>query len=143
MAERDVYVRGSVAHGGYRAVLISDDLRGFAANELGSIWAIELLVLLRADPGRAWSADELVRELRASAMVVGELLPRFRKLGLIESPEAGRWSWRPASADLERLSEAVARAYATRPIALIKAVAQQPNSQIHLLADAFKLKDGK
>ena len=49
--------------------------------------------------------------------------------------------WRPQSAELDKLSNAVARAYATTPVALIKAVAQQQKSQIHLLADAFKLKD--
>jgi hypothetical protein len=123
-------------------ILISDDLRSFVATELGSIWAIELLVLLRAEPNRAWTTDALVRELRASAMVLGELLPQFKKLGLVECPEAGCWSWHPASAGLDRLSEAVAKAYATTPVTLIKAVAR-PQSQVHLLADAFKLKDGK
>ena len=123
--------------------MIPEDVRAFVADELGSIWAIELLVLLRADPRRAWSPEELVRELRASAMVVGELLPRFKKLGLVDSPEAGRWNWRPASPELERMSEAVARAYTTTPVALIKAISQQPTSQVHLLADAFKLKEDK
>src|SRR5690348_1681970 len=127
---------------GLPVALITDDVRGFVAAELGSIWAIELLVLLRADRQRAWSTDELVRELRASAMVVADILPRFRKLGLVDSPEAGRWIWNPQTAELSRLADAVARAYATTPVALIKAVAQ-PKSQIHLLADAFKLKEDK
>jgi hypothetical protein len=134
-----MFARNHSALGVHQALLIPNDLKGFLA-ELGSIWAIELLALLRANPLRAWSTDELVRELRASVMVVAELLPRFKKLGLVDSPEAGRWSWRPASTELEKLAEAVARAYATTPLALIKAVTQ-PNSQIHLLADAFKLKD--
>ncbi len=140
--ECDVYLRESFDHfRSCQVILIPDDLRAFVATELGSIWAIELLVLLRADPGRAWSTDELVRELRASAMVLGELLPRFKKLGLVETRDVGRWNWHPASPELEKLAEGIAKAYATTPLALIKAFAQQSRSQIHLLANAFKLKD--
>lgn len=121
------------------AALIPDDVRAFVVRDLGSIWAIELLVLLRDTAERPWSAEELVRELRASGMVVGELLPRFKNLGLVESPGHGRWVWRPVTPELDRLSGGVAKAYATTPVALAKTIAQA-KTQIHLLADAFKLK---
>ena len=53
-----------------------------------SVWALELLLLLRADPARRWSPAELLKELRASTSLVDENLAHFERQGLALKDDA-------------------------------------------------------
>lgn len=116
------------------------DLEGFVRQHVRSVWAVELLLLLRRDPAQAWTAAELVRELRASASLVADNLARFQGSGLV-IPEDDRVRFAPANPPLASLCAALEAAYRERPVAIVNMIAR-PVDPLQSLADAFRFKGG-
>jgi hypothetical protein len=112
---------------------------GLVRQHIGSVWSLELLLLLRSRPAEAWRAEALVRELRASTPLIAGCLGKLQASGLAVQ-EGGAWRFAPASPELERFCDQLAEAYQTRPVALISMIAAP--SQVQDLANAFKLKGG-
>jgi hypothetical protein len=54
----------------------------FLRSTLRSVWELELLLLLRRQRARLWTADELVRDLRASVLIVGDSLDSLQNVAL-------------------------------------------------------------
>ena len=119
--------------------MIADDVAQFAQDGLGSVWALNLMLALRGDPERRWSAAELVVHLRASETIVREALPRLRDLGLVADIEGQQWNWRPASHQLDDLCRRVAEEYSLRPVAVVNVIARR-HENLRLLADAFRFR---
>lgn len=105
-----------------------------------SVWALELLLLLRRDRAREWSADELLRELRASERLIADTLAMLQTTGLVMS-EGGRFRYSPASAALDDLCGRLEDEYRLRPVRVINAIVSPPNDSLTKLANAFRLKD--
>ena len=116
------------------------DFQNFLREHVRSVWAVELLLLLRRDPGRCWRPDELVSELRASTTLVVDNLRRFEQSGLV-APEADRFRYAPASPVLDTLCARLEAAYRERPVTIINMIAK-PADPLQSLADAFKFKGG-
>lgn len=119
--------------------MLSDEVIRFLRTSIGSVWALELLLLLRRDRVRAWSVDGLIRELRGSAGIVSSALAQLQARGLI-AEEDGRYRYEPASSDLDLIVGAVAGSYAEYPIAVTQAIFAASADKIQLFADAFRFK---
>ena len=109
----------------------------FIRTYVPSVWALELLLLLRADPARRWSPAELLKELRASTNLVNENLARFYAQGLALQDDAG-WHFAPANPHLEALAAELAALYRERPMHTIGLIARP--DPLRALADAFRIK---
>ena len=83
----------------------SDDLFRFIGSSFRSVWALELLLLVRLDR-RVWSRRELISTLRASELVVNKVLDELVAAGLV-SAEGDGARYLPVSNDLEREVEQV------------------------------------
>lgn len=118
------------------------ELAAFVREHVRSVWALELLLLLRRDPGRRWTPPELVAELRASAGLVADNLERFERSGLAVRDEAGSFRYAPAAAVLDELCDRLETAYRERPVAIVNMIAA-PRDPLQSLADAFKLRGGQ
>ena len=119
-------------------MLLSDPgFLGLVRKHVRSVWALELLLLLRSLPDVAWRAEDLVRELRASTPLIADNLARLQASGLAVQAE-GVWRFASATPELERFCDQLAEAYQTRPVTLINLIAAP--SQVQDLADAFKLR---
>lgn len=106
-----------------------------------SIWALELLLLLRrAAPGYL-TRDEMVQHLRATPTLIDRLLAKFSASGLVRQNDAGAFRFECTSPDNAALCEALAIAADERPIALRDAIIAAPNDKLRDLADAFRFKD--
>lgn len=116
----------------------SDDLFRFIGSSFRSIWALELLFLLKRDP-REWSRDELITTLRASELVVNKALDELIAAGLI-SIEGERPRYQPASPAMRRTIDAAEKLYAARPDAVRRAIVSAASSGATAFADAFKLR---
>lgn len=103
-----------------------------------SVWSLELLLLLRRQPERCWSPEELVRELRSSKGLVAGNLTRFEAGGLAVREEGGCFRFAPAGPVLADFCDRLAEAYDVRPVSIIKLIASQ--GRIQGLADAFKFR---
>jgi hypothetical protein len=116
---------------------VADELPQFISAYIPSVWALELLLLLRADPARRWSPAELLKELRASTSLVDENLARFYAQGLALRDEQG-WHFAPASPHLESLAAELAALYRERPMYTIGLISRP--DPLQALANAFRIK---
>lgn len=117
------------------------DVLAFLGATVKSLWALEMLLLMRGSADRAWRTEELVAELRASAVAVGEALAVLASAGLVASDDAGQFCYRPASGQLDSFVAEAQALYAVKPLAVINAIAAAPNEKLRIFADAFRLKD--
>ena len=119
------------------------DLFGFIREQLRSVWALELLLLMRRRADRSWTPQELVGELRASPALVVDNLAAFERGGLVRADEEGRYVFAPAAPLLVSLCDELDAAYRERPVTVINAIVSPPD-KLQTLADAFRIRgDGK
>lgn len=125
--------------GDERHLSVDQDLLTFIREHIRSVWALELLLLLKRDPERRWTPDELVRELRASTPLIASNLQALQRAGLTACEEDGRCRYAPAASVLDKLSNELEAAYRERPVALINVIASPPD-KLQSLADAFRIR---
>jgi DNA-binding IclR family transcriptional regulator len=118
-----------------------EQILAFLRANIRSLWALELLLLLARERGKAWLPSDLVREMRSSAVAVDEALRNLQRVGLVAADTDNRYRYAPASAELDALASGIAQAYATRPTAVVKAIVTAPDDKLRIFADAFRLKD--
>ena len=93
---------------------------------LRSVWELELLLLVHAQGAQVWKADELVRDLRASVLIVTDALAAPQRMNLIEKGAGDSYRYAPASAELKQLVHEIAASYASSPAAVINAILSTP-----------------
>ncbi len=118
-----------------------EDIIAFIRAYLGSVYTLELLLLVKRDPKRAWTPDDLVRELRSSRTAVAGALNRLVHAGLVVRDAASGYVYAPTSPALERLAAEIERVYSIRPISVAQAIAAAPDEKLRAFSDAFKLKE--
>ena len=121
---------------------LSAELLSFIEGAIPSVWALELLILMRTEPDRPWPADELVRTLRASDTLVADVLSSFEVSGLVVR-EGPVFLYRPASRALESLCAELETAYGERPVRVVNAVTRRRSDQLQSFADAFRFRGSK
>jgi hypothetical protein len=119
---------------------MDDELREFLRHSLRSVWNIELLLLLARHQGRSWAAPDLVRELRASDLVVSQGVEGLQQAGLIIADTGGSYRYSPINPDFDRLVQQLERVYRERPSMVTKALFSAPADKLSTFADAFRLK---
>ena len=121
--------------------MLEPPLLAFIRSSIPSIWALELLLLLRrAAPGYLTHA-ELVQHLRATPTLIDRLLQGLVASDLVSSNGDGAYRFECKTSAAEALCEALALAADERPIALRDAIIAAPNDKLRDLADAFRFKD--
>ena len=118
---------------------LPDDVVNFLQTHLGSIWALEMMLVLHHSKDRTWTVEHLVREMRAADQLVAGLLDRFQRLGLVTESN-GSWRWDVQSPDMVELTQKVSEAHAVTPFAVIQAIAETPEQRLRQFADAFRLR---
>jgi hypothetical protein len=122
--------------------MISEDaVLSFAAALFRSVWALELLLALRRGHDRAWAADELIRELRSSQVVIAEALNNLVVAGLVVEEEGGRFRYQGGTPATEEMVAALEGLYAAKPTAVIREIVTTPNMKLKILSDAFRIKE--
>lgn len=122
--------------------MASTELFQFVKGSIRSVWALELLLLMRSRQDRAWTADQLVTELRASMPLVTQVLQTFHQAGLVRELENGAFEYAPASPTLESCCEELERAYRERPVTVINAIVASSADDLKSFADAFRFRGG-
>lgn len=113
------------------------DVLSFIREHIRSVWALELLLKLKADPERCWTAGELVEAMRASHALVDDNLERLMNAGLVVPDDADCFRYRPAAPVLGRLCDELEETYRVRPVTVIRWISA-PTERLQSLADAFK-----
>lgn len=119
--------------------VIPEDLRELLRRSVHSVWALELLLLMRANASQTWTAEQLAKDLRASHAVVLGILPQFIADGFVVESEPGRFVYRPEASLGNKIGRLDA-IYRQNPVALVREIALNPNPKIQGFADAFKFR---
>jgi hypothetical protein len=119
---------------------IEDDVVALIRSSIRSVWALELLLLLRRDRRREWAERELVRELRGSPALVREGISALSAAGLVGAESVNTMVYQPRTLALDEAAGRLARAYEQTPVAVVKAIAAAPDDRIQTFADAFRFK---
>jgi hypothetical protein len=123
-------------------VLVSDDRAlAFIQRHLKSVWGLELLLLFHSRPEQEWRRDALVRELRASEVVVNEALSQLKSARVVNETPERVFKYAPDNDFLRETVSEIADIYATRPVAVVKAISAAPSEKLKIFLDAFKIRD--
>jgi hypothetical protein len=119
---------------------LSGETVEFVRSSFESVWALELLLLMRGERSRLWRIDELIQELRASDLIVKRILPDFVKKGLVAEAGGESFQYRPAEGRIEKMVDRIANAYAENRVEVIEEILSAPNENIRIFAEAFRIK---
>ena len=87
----------------------NDEILRFIASSFRSVWALELLLVLKSEL-RPWSHDDLDSTMRASKLVVTKALGALEAAGFVTS--------KPRSSTLVGRTRFAGRSYPMRPLTL-------------------------
>lgn len=134
--------QGAKEQGEAERGVLDQALLDFIRSSIRSVWALELLLLLRrkSEPS---TVDELVRELRASPSLVTTTLASLEAARLTAWEGEDRYRYAPATSELESLCARLEAAWAKTPIGVTKAIVSNPNEKLQTFADAFRWKGDK
>jgi hypothetical protein len=116
----------------------TDDLLEFIRASFRSVWALELLLLVKQQP-RTWSPEELIKTLRASELVVNKASDELIAAGLLGA-EGGGVRFMPVSDEIACHVGEVEKIYLARPDAVRRVIVSAAASGATAFADAFKLR---
>ncbi len=117
----------------------SEELASFIASSFPSVWALELLLLLKQE-ARAYSAEELVKLMRASPAVVERAVEALTAAGLAGSDAHGT-AYMPVNAQVAALVEETEQLYRSKPNRVRRLIVASAHSGLAAFSDAFRLKD--
>lgn len=112
----------------------------FVRSSIGSVWALEVLALVRREPKRAWQVHELVRELRSSPAAIEGASQLLQNAGLVARVDDRACRYEPATPELDHIGELVQKIYAAKPATVIGAIFESPDDKLRAFAAAFKFK---
>lgn len=120
---------------------IPEPVASFIRSSITSVWALELLLFLKAHEGMAWSVDQLVKELRGSTLLVADQALALHRAGLVEQ-SGDSYRYQPSSDELRSIVDQLERVSTERPLAVRNAILAAPHDKVQVFADAFRIKRG-
>lgn len=117
----------------------SDELASFIASSFPSVWALELLLLLK-EQARPCSPKELVDLMRASPSVIESALESLVAAGLAGFDDK-RTAYMPVTPGVARLVEETERLYRSKPNRVRRLIVTSAHKGLSAFSDAFRLKD--
>jgi len=121
-------------------MVAEDEISLFLKSSIPTVWALELLLLLKRIAPAGRRLDELVGELRSSTTAISEALKRLHGAGLVIE-ETDIYSYRAASPMLDQLVTETEKLYATKPLWVMKTIATANTETLQIFANSFKLKE--
>jgi DNA-binding MarR family transcriptional regulator len=122
----------------------TDEFCDFLQRSITTVNAAELLLVLYRQPERGWTAHDVAAKLEPAASVTeadaAKDLDMFEQRGFVErSDDERRFSYRPASTELDAHVRTLAKLYNERPVTLIRMIYTLRDAKIKTFADAFKI----
>lgn len=117
----------------------SEQLASFIGSSFRSVWAVELLLLLKQE-GRACSIDEIISLMRASPSVVDKALDGLIAAGLADVDD-GQARYMPVNAEVAALVEETEQLYRSKPDRVRRVIIMSSSKGLTAFSDAFRLKD--
>lgn len=124
---------------------LSEAVRRFLTESIGSVERLTLLLFLHRHAARWWAAPALAEELEMPADTVQSHLEHLgaRNLLDVRIAESVIYCYKPGREELSALVEEVARAHYLHRDDVVAALAPRRAGSARLFADAFQLRKGK
>lgn len=121
---------------------IPDDIQRFILASIESVPYLEALLLLRKDPSRSWSAEELAGGLFVGREIAAELLQHLHEAGFASPRDRNppRYAYDPASTAQAEMVDRLAESYAKHLIPVTALIHAKGSAKIRRFADAFRLR---
>ena len=112
------------------------------AQHIQSVEQLEVLLLLRSQPQRAWVAAEVYDVIRSSQSSIAARLKDFTAAGFLleENGNGPTYRYAPKDENLRSALDQTAAAYQTWRIRVIEAIFAPEIDPVQSFADAFKLR---
>lgn len=124
---------------------LPDDIRRFVTSHIASVLQLEALLLMRTEPEREWTAEEVSRSLYAAPSAIADQLFDLEAKGLIvrsNAPQPG-FRYHPVNGELAAVVERLADLYRERRVAVIALIYSEVTDSARTFADAFRLRKEK
>ncbi|MCP3168833.1 hypothetical protein [Myxococcus qinghaiensis] len=117
----------------------------FITTHIDSLEKLEVLLLLRAHPGREWTASSVSLELRITELSAAARLTDLtaRKLLVSDGGAAPVYRFSPASSEDAQAVTELAAVYGARRVSVISFIFSRPLDKVRGFAEAFVLKKDK
>jgi hypothetical protein len=124
---------------------IPQQVRRFLSDHIESVVQMEILLLLHANPARAFSAADVGRELRIEPEWATTQLANLSARGILSADRVSDALYRydPQTPQLDAAIAGLARAYTDRRVSIIGLIYSKPTDQLQSFADAFRLRREK
>ncbi len=118
------------------------EAQGFISEYIRSAEQLEVLLLLRSEPDRDFTAAEVSQRVYTVPAAALLRLDELATAGLLSTNGAGdpRYRYAPSSPALARRVDALAEAYRTDRVAVVRLIFEQPKDPVRSLADAFLIR---
>lgn len=120
---------------------IASEVLQFIDRNIASVDQLEILLLLRGDRTRSWSAAQVGAELRSNPEVAASRLAAMCELGLLVCEPAGAYRYAPVDADVDRVVARFEEAYRHYRLRIIERIFSKPDG-LSAFADAFRIRKG-
>jgi hypothetical protein len=119
-----------------------DDVQRFLAEHISSVAQLEVLLLVRGEPEREWTAAEVAKSLYTASDVVADQLAELerRRLLAVSDGSDPRYRYWPASPELAGHVDRLDALYHERRVAVITFIYSQPLDKVRTFADAFRIR---
>ena len=119
---------------------ISEAVARFLAINIANVAQLELLLFLRTERDRTWSAEDVAGPLRTRPVVAERDLAHLADRHLVEAAADNPERYRYAPGELEAVIKDVADCYARRRTSVVNLIFAEPRESAASLADAFRFR---
>lgn len=118
------------------------EIAQFIDQQIESLAQLEALLLLRREPERVWTVEDIAKTLYITPEMASTLLADMARHGYakVVPPSDARYSYRAVDAHVDRLIEQLACVYQDRRVAVISMIYSKPLNKVQTFADAFRLR---
>jgi hypothetical protein len=116
----------------------------FLETHIDSIEKLEVLLLLRNQPARTWTAGSVAQELRIMEASATGRMEDLCARGLLscEGGTPATYRFAPVSSEDAQAVTELASAYASRRVSVITFIFSRPTDRLRSFSNAFRLKKG-
>ena len=123
---------------------IPERVRRFVEANINSVEQLEVLLLLRQELNKSWTAEAVSQALytprSAAAMRLADLV--HRQIAVVDESQIN-FRFQPANSELQPIVDELAAVYRERRVAVISLIYSKPNDHVKAFADAFRLRKDK
>jgi len=122
---------------------ISPAIRDFITEQIDSVLQLEVLLLLFAHRSRAFTVDDITKELKIDANWLSAQLARLCSVGILvcmSQSNVSTYQYQPAKRELDEIVQGLADAYAQRRVSVVSLIFNKPTDRLRHFADAFRFR---